>query len=48
VRVGRATQAEVLLRQALEIFERIGAAEAAGVSAELAALTGTRPAAHRS
>ena len=36
---GHATQAETLLRQALEIFQRIGAAETAGVSAELDAAT---------
>jgi hypothetical protein len=41
---GHATQAEVLLRQALEIFQRIGAAEAPDVLAELAALTGPPPA----
>ena len=34
-----------MLRQALEIFQRIGAAEAADVSAELQALTDARPAA---
>jgi hypothetical protein len=39
---GHATQAGVLLRQALEIFQRIGAAETADVSAELEALTGAR------
>jgi tetratricopeptide (TPR) repeat protein/transcriptional regulator with XRE-family HTH domain len=38
------TQAEVLLRQALEIFQRIGAAEATEVLAEMAALTGSPPA----
>ena len=42
---GHATQAETLLRQALEIFQRIGAAEAAGVSAELDAATKAQPAA---
>jgi tetratricopeptide (TPR) repeat protein len=42
---GHATQAETLLRQALEIFRRIGAVEAAGVSAELDAVTEARPAA---
>jgi hypothetical protein len=36
--------AGVLLGQALEIFQRIGAAEAAEVSAELKALTEARPA----
>ncbi|MGC1281565.1 MAG: tetratricopeptide repeat protein, partial [Streptosporangiaceae bacterium] len=44
----RAAEAEDMLRQALEIFQQIGAAEAAEVSAELQALTGTRPAPHRS
>jgi tetratricopeptide (TPR) repeat protein len=42
---GHATQAETLLRQALEIFQRIGAAEAAGLSAELDAVTEAQPAA---
>ena len=42
---GQATQAGVLLRQALEIFQRIGAGEAAEVSAELEAVTGARPSA---
>jgi tetratricopeptide (TPR) repeat protein len=37
---GHATQAVALLRQALEIFQRIGAAEAGDVSRELTALTG--------
>jgi hypothetical protein len=41
-------QAEVLLRQVLEIFQRIGAAEAAGVSAKLGALTDAPPAAPES
>ena len=41
---GRATQAEVLLRQALEIFQRIGAAEAPDLLAELDALPGPPPA----
>jgi hypothetical protein len=41
--IGHAAQAEVLLRQALEIFQRIGAAEAAEVAAELDAM---RAAAH--
>jgi len=36
----RTSQAEALLRQALEIFQRIGAAETDGVLAELNALTG--------
>jgi tetratricopeptide (TPR) repeat protein len=36
----QATQAEVLLRQALEIFQRIGAAEVPDLLAELDALTG--------
>ena len=35
--------AEAGLRQAQEIFQRIDAAEAAGVAAELAALTGAGP-----
>ncbi|HEY6315319.1 MAG TPA: adenylate/guanylate cyclase domain-containing protein [Streptosporangiaceae bacterium] len=43
-----ATQAEILLRQALEIFQRVGAAEAAEVSAELQALSDARPTTHRS
>ena len=34
-----------MLRQALEIFQRIGAAEAADVAAELDALTGAPPSA---
>jgi len=37
--VGRTAEAEDKLRQALEIFQRIGAAESAGVAAELDALT---------
>ena len=41
---GRTADAEAGLRQAREIFQRIGAAEASGVSAELDALT-TSPAA---
>jgi hypothetical protein len=41
---GHATQAEVLLRQALEIFQRIGAAEAPDLLAELHALTAHPPA----
>jgi tetratricopeptide (TPR) repeat protein/transcriptional regulator with XRE-family HTH domain len=36
----RTTEGEEMLRQALEIFQRIGAAEAADVSAELDALSG--------
>jgi hypothetical protein len=43
--VGHAATAEGMLRQALEIFQRIGVAEAAGVSAELEALTDARRAA---
>ncbi len=43
--VGHGKQAEVLLRQALEIFQRIGAGEAADVSAELEAVTGAPPSA---
>jgi hypothetical protein len=41
---GDAVQGAALLRQALEIFQRIGAAEAAELSAELAALTEPGPA----
>ena len=41
---GHATQAGVLLRRALEIFQRIGAAEAPDLLAELDALTGPPPA----
>ena len=37
---GRTAEAEAGLRQALEIFQRIGAPEAATVSAELDALSG--------
>ncbi len=40
---GHVTQAEVLLRQALEIFQRIGAAEAPDLLAELGVLTGPPP-----
>ena len=40
---GHAAQAAALLRQALEIFQRIGAAEADDVSRELAALTEAGP-----
>ena len=40
---GHATQAGILLRQALEIFQRIGAAEADGVARELAAVAGAGP-----
>ena len=40
----RVTRSEVLLRRALEIFQRIGAAEAPGLLAELDALTGPPPA----
>ena len=42
---GHADQAACLLRQALEIFQRIGAAEAADVSTELEALNDARLAA---
>ena len=42
--VGHATQAEALLRQALEIFQRIGSAEAPDLLAELDALAGPPPA----
>ena len=45
---GRTAKAEDRLRQALEIFQRIGAAEAADVSAELEALTDARPTAQGS
>jgi hypothetical protein len=38
-----ATQAAALLRQALQIFQRIGAAEASDVSRELTALTEAGP-----
>jgi hypothetical protein len=38
---GRTPEAEDRPRQALAIFQRIGAAETAGVSAELDALPGT-------
>jgi len=38
---GRTAEAEDRLRQALAILQRIGAAEAAGVSAELDAMPGT-------
>jgi tetratricopeptide (TPR) repeat protein len=41
---GEATQAEVFLRQALEIFQQIGAAETPHLLAELDALTGLPPA----
>jgi hypothetical protein len=40
---GHAAQAEVLLRQALEIFQSLGAAEAADLLAELDARTGPTP-----
>jgi tetratricopeptide (TPR) repeat protein/transcriptional regulator with XRE-family HTH domain len=40
---GHATQGRVLLRQALEIFQRIGAAEALDLLTELDARTGLRP-----
>ena len=40
----RPADAEALLGQALEIFQRIGAAAASGVRAELAALASPRPA----
>jgi tetratricopeptide (TPR) repeat protein len=46
--VGRTAEAGDRLRQALGIFQRIGAAEVAGVSAELDALTGARLAAQGS
>jgi tetratricopeptide (TPR) repeat protein/transcriptional regulator with XRE-family HTH domain len=38
--IGRAAEGEAGLRQALEIFQRIGAAEAAGLSAELGVPSG--------
>jgi Tfp pilus assembly protein PilF len=40
---GHATQAQAHLRQALEIFQRTGAAEAPDLRAELDALTGPPP-----
>jgi hypothetical protein len=40
---GHATQAQTLLRQALEICQRIGAAEASALLAELDALTSQAP-----
>jgi len=43
VAAGHATQAAALLRQALEIFQRIGAVEVGDVSRELAALTKAGP-----
>ena len=46
--VGHTAEAADRLRQALEIFQQTGAAEATEVSAELQALTDTRPAPHRS
>ena len=42
---GHTDEAADMLRQALEIFQRIDAAEAAGVSAELDAVTEAQPAA---
>src|SRR5262245_54575985 len=45
---GHVARAEGWLRHALEIFQRIGAAEAAEVSAELQALTDARPTARGS
>ncbi len=44
---GRTTDAQADLRQAQEIFLRIGAAEATGVAAELDALTGAGYAARK-
>jgi hypothetical protein len=41
---GHAAQAEILLQQALEIFQRIGAGEARDLLTEVNALTGPRPA----
>jgi hypothetical protein len=43
---GRTTSAITSLRQAQEIFRRIGAAEATEVTAELSALAKARPPAH--
>jgi hypothetical protein len=40
---GHATQAKALLRQALEIFQQIGAAETPALLAELDALTSQAP-----
>ena len=45
---GRTAEAAHMLRLALAIFQQIGAAEAAEVSAELQAVTDTRPVPHRS
>jgi len=45
---GDAAEAAGRLRQALEIFQQIGAAETAGVSAELDALIQARPTQHGS
>jgi tetratricopeptide (TPR) repeat protein len=45
---GHTDQAAQMLRNALQIFQRIGAAEAADVSAELDAATEVQPAAPRS
>ena len=44
----RTVEAEGMLRQAVAIFQRIGAAETADVSAELDALTAARPTSHES
>jgi len=43
---GHTARADHMLQQALEIFRRIGAAEAAEVSADLRALSDPRPAPH--
>lgn len=43
---GRAARAEVLLRQALEIFQRIGALEAPDLLAELDTRTARRTVMH--
>ena len=45
---GRTVDAIAGLRQAREIFDRIGAAEAAAIAAELDSLAGTGPTAHNS
>jgi hypothetical protein len=41
--IGHAAQAKVLLRRALEIFQRIGAAEARDLLVEVNAPTDTQP-----
>jgi hypothetical protein len=42
IAAGHATQAEVLLRQALEIFQRLGAAETGDLAIELDAMQAAR------